>query len=389
MPVVFNTINRPASQLPADAAVVIELVGEHGRRVVGYVPTLDITIEGAYRPAVAATTFRWDATLVANSLIEPVGTQYKVTERVDDVTVTHGITVPAGDGPYHVPDILEDGFPGALASPPLQDEIERALAAEAALQNALGAAPDTAAEMPFSDPDFDATNVADAIAEAAAGVRITELDAATAVTLDDLLVLVDEPGGVLPVDKSVTADVLRQFMATGNSQVLRAGAGLGVTGDAAGTTTLNMAAGLYYIRPFRVRKGGTPLNARVRVTTAVASANVRMGLYTQPDHGADPLDLTLLHDVGNFDASAIATVNKTSLGWAIPDNTLIWLVIATTAAGVAVTANSSGSDLVPQSVGITSVQAAFTQTGFAGTMPATLTVSDTTYSIRMPAGIIY
>lgn len=138
MPVVFNVINRPASQLPADASVVVELVGENGRRVAGYVPTLDVTIEGAHRPAVVAATFRWEATLVANSLIEPANTVYKATERVDDITVTHYFTVPATGGPYYVLDILDE-VPGALPSPPLTDHINNTVGAHAA--TAISAAP--------------------------------------------------------------------------------------------------------------------------------------------------------------------------------------------------------------------------------------------------------
>lgn len=135
MPVVFTVINRPASQLPSDASVVVELVGEHGKRVAGYVATSDLTIEGAYRPTIDSN-FRWEATLVANSLISPAGTVYKATERVDDVTTTAYFTMPATGGPYHILDILTE-VPSTIVPPPVAVETARAEAAEAALATAL------------------------------------------------------------------------------------------------------------------------------------------------------------------------------------------------------------------------------------------------------------
>lgn len=115
MPTVTNTIKRPDGTAFTSGRVVIELVGSNGATLSGgYVSASDYTIEGQYGIE-TLTNGTWSQSLVANSLINPAGTAWKITEQVDGRSHVYYVTVPTGAGPYFVEDILTDP-PGTIAS---------------------------------------------------------------------------------------------------------------------------------------------------------------------------------------------------------------------------------------------------------------------------------
>jgi hypothetical protein len=115
MPTVTNTIKRPDGTAYAVGRVVIELAGENGRPLSGaYVTADDYTIESAYTIE-TLTAGGWSQELVANSLINPSGTAWRITEQIDGRSHVYYVDVPDGAGPYFVEDILSDA-PGDIAS---------------------------------------------------------------------------------------------------------------------------------------------------------------------------------------------------------------------------------------------------------------------------------
>lgn len=118
MPTVTNTVKYPNGTVAA-GRVTIDLVGDSGRPLTtgAYVSASDYAIEASYSADLAAGV--WSVALVANSLINPAGTRWRVTESVDGRLTTYYLEVPDGAGPYFVEDILDDA-PGTIASSALQ-----------------------------------------------------------------------------------------------------------------------------------------------------------------------------------------------------------------------------------------------------------------------------
>lgn len=115
MPVVTNTIKRPDGTAYTSGRVVIELAGENGRPISGaYVTASDYTIESAFtiEPLTAGV---WSQSLIANSLLNPAGTVWRITEQVDGRNHVFYVSVPDGAGPYFVEDILDEA-PSTIAS---------------------------------------------------------------------------------------------------------------------------------------------------------------------------------------------------------------------------------------------------------------------------------
>lgn len=123
MPVVTNTIKRPDGTAYTAGRVVIELAGTNGRPLSGgYVTAGNYTIESAYTIE-TLTAGVWSQSLVANSLINPAGTVWRVTEQVDGRSHVYYVTVPDGAGPYFVEDILDD-VPGTIESSALRSHAD-------------------------------------------------------------------------------------------------------------------------------------------------------------------------------------------------------------------------------------------------------------------------
>ena len=115
---VFNTIVLPGGAVPSDVLVTVELVGESSRRIAGAVGVNDEYIEGLHKPVVDENG-RWEVDLTPNSLItDPVGTVWKISERVHGHTTVTLVAVPDTAGPHWIGDIGTDE-PGALPSGPL------------------------------------------------------------------------------------------------------------------------------------------------------------------------------------------------------------------------------------------------------------------------------
>lgn len=114
MPTVTNTIKRPDGTAYSAGRVVIDLVGTNGTPIAGFVTASDYEIVSSHvvETLVAGV---WSATLVANDLITPAGTRYRITEQVDGRNNVFYVEVPNGAGPYRVEDILDDA-PGTIAS---------------------------------------------------------------------------------------------------------------------------------------------------------------------------------------------------------------------------------------------------------------------------------
>lgn len=115
MPVVTNTIKYPDGTAAA-GSVTIDLVGTNGRPLTdgAFVTAGDYAIEASSSPALN-TSGVWTATLVANTLINPAGTRWRVQESVNGRITTYYLNVPNGAGPYFVEDILDEA-PATIAS---------------------------------------------------------------------------------------------------------------------------------------------------------------------------------------------------------------------------------------------------------------------------------
>ena len=120
MPTVTNTLKAPDGSLVSTASVQIELAGTDGVPIKGYVTAGDYSFIGYHQPTV--TNGVWSVSLVANSLINPAGTRWKVSETYNSRTHIYYLSVPDGAGPYFVEDILSEA-PGTLASAALTAHI--------------------------------------------------------------------------------------------------------------------------------------------------------------------------------------------------------------------------------------------------------------------------
>lgn len=168
MGTVRNTLKRPGGA-PASGRVVIELLGDGGRPVHAYVTADGYTIE-AYDAFTADG--EWSRDLVANALINPAGTRWRVTETVDGVPAVHVLNVRDEPGTFFVEDILSDP-PGSVASPALHNHIVStdphpayALDTDVTAHVANGVAAHAASAVAFTPTgDLVATTVQAALAE--------------------------------------------------------------------------------------------------------------------------------------------------------------------------------------------------------------------------------
>lgn len=128
--VVTDTVVRPDGTPAADVVVSVELAGEAGRRVQGYVG--GVAIEGLHKPTVDEDG-SYSVALEPNTLIEPAGTRWKFVKRLDGKPAVDYAVVPELlGGPFELATIL-DAAPGGLPTTALLAEIARATSAEAAL----------------------------------------------------------------------------------------------------------------------------------------------------------------------------------------------------------------------------------------------------------------
>lgn len=122
MPPVTNTIKRPDGTAYTSGRVVIDLVGTNGTPLTGgYVTASNYTIESSF-VIETLTAGVWSQTLVANELINPAGTAWRITEQVDGRNHVYYVDVPNGAGPYFVEDILTEA-PASIASSALSAHI--------------------------------------------------------------------------------------------------------------------------------------------------------------------------------------------------------------------------------------------------------------------------
>lgn len=132
MTILTNAPRLPGAQ-PFAALVEIELVGEDGAAVAGYITgtgqvvqsQLQFHADGSH--ALSSAVGEWSVNLTPNASIEPAGTAYRIVEhRGRSGHTTHIVSVPASGGPYTVLECLSD-LPGALPAPPLAAHIADAL----------------------------------------------------------------------------------------------------------------------------------------------------------------------------------------------------------------------------------------------------------------------
>lgn len=113
MATVTNVALRPDGSPAAKAAVTVRLAGNGGAPLTGYLADDSGTLIAPVLTE-ANDDGEWSVELVANTLIEPEGSVYRVTERApghDDAV--HYIDVPEADGPFALAELLS-GPPGAL-----------------------------------------------------------------------------------------------------------------------------------------------------------------------------------------------------------------------------------------------------------------------------------
>lgn len=168
MTVITNAPRHPGDQ-PFAALVSIELVGEAGAPIVGYVTGTAEAIQARLQVradgdnAMSSALGEWAVDLVPNDSIEPAGTVYRVTEQQGRRAASvHIVEVPAAGGPYTVLECLSE-LPGALPSPPLLSHLTDALAAHGA--SAVSSVP---------AGSLAATNVQDALDELDAAATAEE-----------------------------------------------------------------------------------------------------------------------------------------------------------------------------------------------------------------------
>lgn len=137
MPTVTNTVKYPNQSLAA-GRVEIDLVGDLGEPITSgaFVTAGNYALAASYAADLVAGV--WSVSLVANSLINPPGNRWRVTETLlgyeHDPTVYY-LDVPNGAGPYFVEDILDEE-PESIGSSALRVAVaalEEALAAKQAV----------------------------------------------------------------------------------------------------------------------------------------------------------------------------------------------------------------------------------------------------------------
>lgn len=128
MTILTNAPRLPGAQ-PFAALVEIELVGEDGAAVAGYLTGTGQVVQSQRqfhadgKNALSSAVGEWSVNLTPNASIEPAGTVYRVVEhRGRSGHITHVVEVPAAGGPYTVLQCLSD-IPGALPAPPLAAHI--------------------------------------------------------------------------------------------------------------------------------------------------------------------------------------------------------------------------------------------------------------------------
>lgn len=128
MTVLTNAPRLPGAQ-PFPALVEVELVGEDGAAVAGYVTGTGQVVQSQRqfhadgKNALSSAVGEWSVNLTPNASIEPAGTVYRIVEQRGRIgSITHIVSVPATGGPYTVLECLS-AIPGALPSPPLAAHI--------------------------------------------------------------------------------------------------------------------------------------------------------------------------------------------------------------------------------------------------------------------------
>lgn len=130
MPTVTNTIKYPDGTVAA-GRVTIDLVGTNGSPLTdgAYVSASDFAIEASYAADLVAGV--WSVTLTANSLINPAGTRWRVSEHIQGRPTVYYLDVPNGAGPYFVEDILDEA-PATIASSAMRSHLDDTADAHAA-----------------------------------------------------------------------------------------------------------------------------------------------------------------------------------------------------------------------------------------------------------------
>ena len=174
MTVLVNAPRMPGDQ-PFAALVGIELVGDNGTPVVGYVSGTDRVVQTRLQfkadgnNPLSDALGEWEVDLDPNSLIEPGGTVYRITEqRGRSQAATHIVTVPAIGGPFTVLECLDE-LPGTIMAGPLAAHIGDGLDAHDASAISVIAAGNLAAvDAQSAFVELDAQDTAEAAARVAA-----------------------------------------------------------------------------------------------------------------------------------------------------------------------------------------------------------------------------
>lgn len=348
MTILTNGPRLPGAQ-PFGALVEIELVGEGGAAVAGYVTGTDEVVQSQLqfhadgKNALSPAVGEWAVDLTPNASIEPAGTVYRIVEqRGRSGSTTHIVSVPATGGPYTILECITD-LPGSLPFGPLLVHLNDAtdahdasavsvvpsaslaaatvqaaldeLAAEATTEAATRSTADTALASDLADESV-ARTAADTALAAADTVRIANQQVANyTLVLSDAGKAVEGNSAsalsfTVPPNSSVaypTGTIIEVVQVGAGAVTLVPGSGVTITGD---TATPGEGGSLL------LRKTGT--NAWFS-----AIASVRSGTYAEYVAGAG-IDKTGATDstaamntlIATASTAAVAAGRVTELRWA-------------------------------------------------------------------------
>lgn len=122
MTIITDTVLDAAGLPVARAAVMLRLVGEQTRTILGYATATDSTVS-TIATVITDTNGVWTADVVANAAITPAGSVYEVSVLKSNALPAY-IDVPDVAGPLWVGDLLVDP-PGVIPSAALGEHIAR------------------------------------------------------------------------------------------------------------------------------------------------------------------------------------------------------------------------------------------------------------------------